>query len=95
MITIVSLISPLKKDRDFARNLFSKGNFIEIYISTSLEACEKRDTKGLYKKARSGEVLNFTGIDSPYEKPDFPEIEFDTTNLSIDECVEIIWKKLF
>ena len=68
---------------------------VEIYISTSLECCEIRDTKGLYKKARSGKVFNFTGIDSPYEKPDSPEVEFDTSNLSIDECVEIIWKQLF
>jgi len=74
LIVITAFISPFKKDREFVRNLLEKGEFIEIFIDTPLEVCEKRDVKGLYKKARNGEIKNFTGIDSAYEKPINPEI---------------------
>jgi len=90
LIVIVGLISPFKKERDWARSLFKDNQFKEIYISTSIEECEHRDVKGLYKKARRGEVREFTGIDSPYEVPDKAEVIIDTQNKSVDECVRQI-----
>lgn len=74
VITIVAAISPFKKDREFARSLVDKDEFIEIFVDTSIKICEKRDTKGLYKKAKEGKIKNFTGISSPYERPTKPEI---------------------
>jgi len=88
-VTVVaSFISPYREARAFVRSQCS--NFVEVYISTSLEECEKRDPKGLYKKARAGEITNFTGIDDPYEPPENPEIKIDTTDISVDEAVERI-----
>ncbi|MBK8396244.1 MAG: adenylyl-sulfate kinase, partial [Leptospiraceae bacterium] len=87
-------ISPFKKDRQLVRELFSDDEFKEIYISTPIEVCETRDPKGLYKKARSGELKNFTGIDSKYEPPDNPDIVIDTSKLSIDEGISEICFKL-
>lgn len=95
LIVIVSLISPLKKERDFARNLFKKDQFREVYISTPLKECENRDVKGLYKKARLGQIKDFTGIDSPYEEPLLPDIKINTTKKNIDDCVEQIIERLF
>ena len=89
LIVIVSFISPFKKDRDFARSLFNDNPFIEIFVDTPLEKCEERDAKGLYAKARAGEVKNFTGINSPYEAPGNPEIHLNT-NSTPDEAVKII-----
>ncbi len=86
VFVIGSFISPYKESRDFVRNLCE--DFVEIYISTPLEECERRDVKGLYEKARSGEITQFTGIDDPYEAPENPELEIDTTNISVDEAVE-------
>ena len=94
LIVIVGLISPFKKERDWARSVFKPNQFKEIYISTSLEACEHRDTKGLYEKARRGEVKDFTGIDSPYEAPDNPDVIIDTENKIVDECVHMILHKV-
>ena len=74
LITITAFISPFRADRDSARRLLSEGEFVEVWIDTSIEECEKRDPKGLYKKARAGEIPNFTGIDSPYEPPTSPEL---------------------
>ena len=86
---IVSLISPFRETRDQIRGMCS--NFIEIHLSTSLETCEKRDVKGLYKKARSGEISSFTGIDSPYEPPLNPELVLNTDEISVQESTaEII-----
>jgi len=93
LIAIVGLISPFKKERDWARSLFKDNQFKEIFISTSLEACEHRDTKGLYEKARRGEVKDFTGIDSLYESPDNPDIIIDTENKTVDDCVHMILQK--
>ena len=93
LIAIVGLISPFKKERDWARSLFKDNQFKEIFISTSLEACEHRDTKGLYGKARRGEVKDFTGIDSPYEVPDNPEVIIDTKNKTVAECAQFILQK--
>lgn len=87
MIVITSFISPFKVDRDAVRALFPKGQFIEVYVKASVEACEKRDTKGLYKKARAGEIKNFTGIDSPYEAPEKAEVVVDTERESVGESV--------
>jgi adenylyl-sulfate kinase len=90
LIVIVDLISPFKKERDWARSLFKTNQFKEIHISTSLQECEQRDTKGLYKKARRGEVKDFTGIDSPYEAPENPDVMVDTQIKTVEECVHMI-----
>ena len=94
LIVIVALISPLRAEREHARSLFAPNQFKEIYLSTSLAECEKRDVKGLYQKARSGELKDFTGIDSPYEEPEAPEIELNTENLSVDQAVDLIVKAI-
>ncbi|MBU8791751.1 adenylyl-sulfate kinase [Oceanobacillus caeni] len=90
LFTLTAFISPYQNDRDQVRELVEADEFIEIYVKASLETCEKRDPKGLYKKARLGEIKNFTGIDAPYEAPREPEITLDTTELSIEESVEVI-----
>lgn len=94
LIVVVSLISPFKKERDFAKSLFKENQFKEIYISTSLQECEQRDTKGLYKKARQGEVKDFTGISSPYEPPEKPDLIIDTQDKSVSDCVQLILEKV-
>ena len=93
LIVIVGLISPFKKERDWARSQFKENQFKEIYISTSLKECEHRDTKGLYQKARRGKVKDFTGIDSPYEPPENSDVTIDTENRTVEECVQIILHK--
>ena len=93
LITLTSFISPYEEDRENARTIIGD-NFIEIFVSTPLEVCEKRDNKGLYKKARSGEIPNFTGISSPYEKPKSPEITIDTSNCSIEKATNRIMKQI-
>lgn len=94
LIVLASFISPFASDRENARNIIGNENFIEIYVSTPLEECEKRDVKGLYKKAREREIPNFTGITSPYETPLSPEIVIDTSNCSLEEAVEFILKQV-
>jgi len=94
LIVIVGLISPFKKERNWARSLFKDNQFKEIYISTSLQECEQRDTKGLYQKARQGDIKDFTGIHSPYEAPDNPDVMIDTENRTVDECVHMIINKV-
>lgn len=94
LIVIVGLISPFKQERDWARSLFKKNQFKEIYISTSLQECEQRDTKGLYQKARRGELKDFTGIDSPYEPPQHPDVIIDTQDKSVSDCVQLIIEKV-
>ena len=89
-IVMTAFISPFKKDREIARKIFNKGDFTEIYCKASLETCEKRDLKGLYKRARSGEIKNYTGINSPYEIPINPELTIDTEQLSIEESINRI-----
>lgn len=88
VIAMTAFISPFRADRDRVRGLVMHGDFLEIYCKASLEVCEERDVKGLYKKARSGEIPAFTGITSPYEEPDNPELEVDTAALSLDESVD-------
>ena len=87
VIAITAFISPFKKDRNLVRQLISQGDFIEIYCKASLEVCELRDIKGLYQRARSGKIKNYTGIDSPYEAPDNPELVIDTDSESLEESV--------
>lgn len=94
LIVIVALISPYKNERSWVRSLFKKDQFYEIYISTDLSECERRDSKGFYKKARAGEIKNFTGISSPYEAPSEPDVSIDTTNKSIESCVDNILKNV-
>ncbi len=94
LIVLASFISPLKSQRELVREIVGKENFIEVYVSTPLEECEKRDVKGLYKKAKNGEIKNFTGVTSVYESTENPDIKIDTTDLSIDQSVEFIYKKI-
>ncbi len=90
IITITAFISPYRQDRDNARKLQKEGEFIEIYVKCPLDVCEQRDTKGLYKKARAGEVKEFTGISAPYEEPVNPELTIDTSKMSIEESTRAI-----
>jgi bifunctional enzyme CysN/CysC len=90
LIVIVAFISPYRAERDLARSRFEPDEFAEIYVDASLEDCERRDPKGLYAKARRGELPNFTGIDSSYEPPKAPEIHLDTVANSPQECVALI-----
>ena len=90
LITIVSFISPFRAERLMARNLFNDDEFIEVYIDTPIEVCEARDSKGLYKKARAGQLKNFTGIDSDYEEPEMPEIALQNSDANIDDLVNNI-----
>lgn len=92
VITINAFISPTREIREMAIGIIGSENFIEIYVSTPFEICEQRDTKGLYKKAREGKITNFTGVDSPFEPPVNPDVELDTSVLSIEESLERITK---
>jgi len=94
LITITAFISPYAKDRNFCRELAGAGRFLEIYVKASLETCEKRDPKGMYKKARSGEIKEFTGINAPYEEPENPELITDTDKETVEESAEKVLKKL-
>ncbi|GKU25958.1 adenylyl-sulfate kinase [Clostridium folliculivorans] len=89
IITLATFVSPFREDRDSIRELL-RDRFIEVFVDCDLEVCEDRDPKGLYKKARTGLIKDFTGIDSPYEKPDNPEITIYTHKASIEQCVEQI-----
>jgi adenylylsulfate kinase len=88
LITLTAFISPFRSERNAARNIVPHGDFLEIYCHCSLDVCEERDVKGLYKRARAGEIKDFTGISSPYEEPLAPELAVDTGSASIDECVD-------
>ena len=90
LVVITAFISPFQSERDLVRNMLHNGEFVEIFIETTLEVAENRDVKGLYAKARKGELKNFTGIDSPYEIPEKPEISIDTTKLNVDEASSLI-----
>jgi len=94
LIVIVSFISPYRAQRDRVRALFEPGEFLEIFVDTPLAECERRDPKGLYAKARRGELKEFTGIDSPYEPPVSPEVHLQTTLQTPDECVDRIQQVL-
>jgi bifunctional enzyme CysN/CysC len=90
IFVISSFISPFISDREMVKQMFDNEDFVEVFINTPIEVAEERDPKGLYKKARSGKIPNFTGISSPYEKPICPDISIDTTKLSPKESVENI-----
>lgn len=94
VIAITAFISPYRKFRNFCRELVGEGRFLEIYTKASLETCEKRDPKGLYKKAREGIIKDFTGINAPYEEPENPELVIDTDKYNIEESADIVMKKL-
>ena len=90
LLVLVSFISPFRAERQMARAMMEDGEFIEIHVDTPLEVAEERDVKGLYKKARAGEIKNFTGIDSEYQEPRNPEIKVNTVDLSAEEAAEKI-----
>jgi len=90
LMVLVSFISPYRAERRLARSRFDEGEFIEIFVDTPLAECERRDPKGLYAKARQGSLVNFTGIDSEYERPETPEIHLDTVGVNPEECVDRI-----
>jgi adenylylsulfate kinase len=94
VIAMTAFISPFRADRKAVRNLMPHGDFFEVYCKAALETCEARDVKGLYKKARAGEIKNYTGIDSPYEAPEKPELVVDTDALSIEQSVNEVLKLL-
>ena len=94
LIVIVAFISPFTADRRMVRKLFEPGEFIEVYVSTPLEVCESRDPKGLYRLARAGKVPSFTGISSPYEPPEAPEVQVDASKLSVHDCVSQVLNRI-
>lgn len=94
IIVLSAFISPFRSDRQMVRNLFPVGEFIEVFVSTELAICEERDPKGLYKKARAGEIRHFTGIDSAYEAPTSPELLVDAGRESVDSCTQTIFDYL-
>ena len=94
IIAMTAFISPYRKDRDQARSLLAEGEFIEVYVKVSLDMAEKRDPKGLYKKARAGEIQEFTGISAPYEEPLNPEIVIDTDTMDIDQSRDTVIRYL-
>lgn len=95
IVVLAALISPYEEDRECARFLFNKGEFIEVYVACPIEECQKRDPKGLYKKAINGEIKGFTGIDDPYEEPKNPDIILKTNEFSVDKCTDKIIHYLF
>ncbi len=95
LIVLSAFISPFSSDRRLVRNLFPSGEFVEVFMDTPLEICETRDPKGLYQKARTGEIKDFTGIDSPYERPKRAEIVLDTSGLTVEACVDNLLKYMY
>lgn len=93
-LVLTAFISPFKADRDFCRNLLEDNEFIEVFVDTPLEVCEKRDPKGLYQKARQGDIKSFTGIDSPYEAPESPEVHLKYDGQSAEQAAEQIIEQL-
>lgn len=94
MVVLTAFISPFQADRDFCRNLLAAGEFIEVFVDTPLEVCEQRDPKGLYKKARSGEIKHFTGIDSAYEAPQSPEVHLQYQDEPAEQTAERLYNLL-
>ncbi|QAA81313.1 adenylyl-sulfate kinase [Aequorivita sp. H23M31] len=94
LVVLASFVSPYIEDRENVKRIVGDANYIEVFVNTPIEECERRDVKGLYKKARKGEIQNFTGINAPYEVPLAPDIEIDTTKLNVESIVDIILKQL-
>jgi adenylylsulfate kinase len=90
VIALTAFISPFRADRERVRSLIPHGDFLEIYCRCPLDVCEQRDVKGFYRRARAGEIREFTGISSPYEEPESPELIVDTGSLSLEECVDLV-----
>jgi bifunctional enzyme CysN/CysC len=90
LIVLVSFISPFRSERRMARELFAEGDFVEVFVDTPIELCEQRDPKGLYAKARAGELRNFTGVDSPYEAPLEPELHLHTAGETVDTLGRLV-----
>ena len=90
LIVLAAFIAPYREDRERIRKLLQEGQYIEIFLKCPFSECERRDPKGIYKKAKSGEIQHFTGFSAPYEEPETPEIILETDKMTIDECVEII-----
>lgn len=90
LIVLASFVSPYTEDRENVKRIVGYSNFIEVFVNTPIAECERRDTKGLYAKARAGEIQNFTGVNAPYEDPMVPDIEIDTTKVSVNEAVSLI-----
>ena len=88
VVVLSAFISPFQSDRDQVRQIIGDDNYVEVFVDAPLELCEQRDVKGLYKKARAGEVRNFTGIDSPYERPQHPDVVIETGSLTVDESID-------
>ncbi len=93
-IVLTAFVSPFEEDREQAKNIIGAEHFLEVFVNTPLEECEARDVKGLYKKARKGEIKHFTGIDSPYEQPQNPDIEIKTNEKSITECTVELYQTI-
>lgn len=94
VVTLAAFISPTEAIRKLATDIIGKENFIEVFVNPPLSVCEKRDTKGLYKKARKGDIKNFTGISAPFEAPTNPDLDIDTSQHTVKDCVEIILQKV-
>lgn len=94
LLVLSSFISPFREDRDMVRSLVNEDEFVEVYVKASIAVCEQRDPKGLYKKARQGEIKNFTGIDSPYEAPQSADVAIDTEHMTIDEVADHLIMRL-
>ncbi|HEY0740144.1 MAG TPA: adenylyl-sulfate kinase [Chryseosolibacter sp.] len=94
LVVLSAFISPFEADRQQVKNIVGDENYFEVFVDTPLEICEQRDVKGLYKKARAGEVKNFTGIDSPYERPTFPDIRIETDKTSVEDAVEKLFERI-
>jgi bifunctional enzyme CysN/CysC len=94
LIVITAFISPFRAERELVRSMLPDGEFFEVYIDTPLAEAERRDVKGLYRKARAGELKNFTGIDSPYEAPEAPDIRIDTALISPEQAADMIVERL-
>jgi adenylylsulfate kinase len=92
IVVLSAFISPFKADREKVKEIVGEENYVEVFVNTPLEVCEQRDVKGLYKRARAGEVKNFTGIDSPYETPENPDMVIATDQTSVDESVDLLLK---
>ena len=94
IVVLASFVSPYSEDRENVQQIVGENNYLEVFVNTSVEECERRDVKGLYAKARAGEIKNFTGVNAPYEAPKHPDIEIDTTNVSVEAAVTLILKKI-
>ena len=94
LVVLASFVSPYREDRENVKKIVGHSNFFEVFVNTPIEECERRDVKGLYEKARKGEIQNFTGVNAPYEVPLAPDIEIDTTKLNVEEIVKIIIKQI-